>query len=262
MTGPPRPSRCQRSSVGLTLVRPEELRPEHGGVAHDVEHDPVAAGLVVGVHRVEDVAGLDVVPDDVGGVAVAGQQADPGVVALLPVVREAGAGARGLQVEGHRQVEQDDPALGDGAVVHADRPAHGDPARRAHAGVGPDDADVDVVAPAPEVGHGVEVAGARVALGVRGVPTGQRAAEVARPDRLELVGQLVGQRTGLDDGERAARMADDVGVRRRSPCRRAPARAAASPRGLRPRRRSAPNGSGTTRRGRRASGSRAPCRHR
>ena len=75
------------------LVGAEELRAEHGGVAHHVEHDPVAAGLVEGVHRVEDVAGLDVVPDDVGRVAVAGKQADPGVVAVLPAVREAAPAA-------------------------------------------------------------------------------------------------------------------------------------------------------------------------
>src|SRR5205814_1230004 len=54
----------------------------------------------------------------------------------------------------------------------------------------------------------------RVELRVRGVPTGQGAVEVARPDRVELVGHLVGPASALDDGERAAGLADHVGVGR------------------------------------------------
>ena len=51
-----------------------------------------------------------------------------------------------------------------------------------------------------------------VELGVRGEAAGQRAAEVARADGVQLVGQLIGQRAGLDGGERAPGVGDDVGV--------------------------------------------------
>ena len=196
------------------LGRAEELRAEHGGVAHDIEHHPVAIGLVEHVHRVEHVTGLDVVPYDVGGVAVAWQQADPGVVPLLPAVREARTGGDGLHAEGHRKVEQHDVALRDGGVVHAHRAAHRDAPRGAHPRRRVDDRHLDVVAPAEEVGDGVELAGQRVPLGVRRVAALESAAEVARADRLELVGQLVGPCAGLDDGEGASRVPDHIRVRR------------------------------------------------
>ena len=77
-----------------------------------------------------------------------------------------------------------------------------------------EDGHLDVVAPPEEIGHGVELAGQRVPLGVRRVAAVERAAEVAGADGLQLVGQLVGPRPGLDDGEGAAGVADDVGVGR------------------------------------------------
>ena len=125
LTAPPWPSRCQRSSVG-TPRSGRGLRAEHGGVAHHVDHDAIAVRLVEGVHRVEHVARLDVVPDDLGRLAVAGQQADAGLVALLPAVRERRTRRGGVQAERHGEIEQDDGALRDGAVVHAHRSAHGD----------------------------------------------------------------------------------------------------------------------------------------
>ena len=77
-----------------------------------------------------------------------------------------------------------------------------------------DDRHLDVVAPAEEIGDGVELTRERVALGVGRVAAVERAAEVTGPDRVELVGQLVRARPRLDDGEGAARMPDDVGVGR------------------------------------------------
>src|SRR3712207_6156775 len=76
------------------------------------------------------------------------------------------------------------------------------------------DDDVLDVVPGPVVGDRVQVAGPPVELGVRRVAARQGAAEVARPDRLQLVGQLVGQRTGLHGGEGPSTVRQDVRVGR------------------------------------------------
>ena len=182
-------------------------------MAHDVEHDAAPIGVVEGVHRVEHVARTDVVPDDVGRFAVTGQQPDAGPVTILPAVGEARTGRRRVHAERHREIQQDDGALGDGAVVHADRAAHGDAPGGAQFGLRVQDRDLDVVAPAEEVGDGVELTRQRVPLGVCRVAAGERAAEVAGADGLELVAQLVRTRPGLDDGEGTAGVPDHVGVR-------------------------------------------------
>ena len=85
----------------------------------------------------------------------------------------------------------------------------------------------------------MQLTGVRVALGVRGVAAGQRAVEVARPDRVELVGQLVVGDAALDQRERLARrgrsrwcwrrsreIADVPGSARGSPSARGGVRAA------------------------------------
>ena len=51
-----------------------------------------------------------------------------------------------------------------------------------------------------------------VELGVGGEPARQRAGKVARAERVQLAGQLIGQRAGLDGGQVAAGVGDDVGV--------------------------------------------------
>ena len=153
-------------------------------------------------------------PDDLGRLAVPGQQADAGPIALLPAVGERRTRRSGIEAERHREIEQDDGALGDGAVMHAHRPAHGDAPAGAHPRLRVHDRHLDVVAPAEEIGDGVELPRQWVALRVRRVAAFQRAAEIAGADRLELVAQLVGACAGLHDGEGASRMADDVGVGR------------------------------------------------
>ena len=197
------------------LGRAQELRAEHGGMAHHVEHHPVAVRLVERVHRVEHIAGLDVVPDDVGGVSVPGQQPHAGVVPLLPAVGEKCTRGDRLHAEGHRKVEEDDVALRDGRVVHAHGTAHRHSPRGAHACLGVEDRHLDVVAPTEEVGHGVELVGQRIPLGMGRVAALERAAEVTRADRLELVAQLVWPRPGLHDGEGAPRVPDDIRVGRK-----------------------------------------------
>src|SRR5699024_3126329 len=59
---------------GGALVGPVQVGGEDPGVAHQVDDD--AAGQVVGVEGVEDVAGGRLEPDHVLGRAVEGQQAD------------------------------------------------------------------------------------------------------------------------------------------------------------------------------------------
>ena len=78
-------------------------------------------------------------------------------------------------------------------------------------GVGADD-DVLQVRDRPVVGDGVQVAGGRIDLRVGGVAVGQRAAEVAVRERVELVGELDRPRPGLDEGERPAAESHHVGV--------------------------------------------------
>ena len=58
----------------------------------------------------------------------------------------------------------------------------------------------------------MQLAGERVALGMGGVAARKGAVEVAGPDGVELVGELIGPAAALDDGEGAAGVADDVGV--------------------------------------------------
>ena len=115
---------------GRGVVGAEALGVEHPVVAHDVEHDAVA--VVVGVERVEHVARRHLEPAHVGAVAAERDQPDPGGAVVLPRVREAGAAHGDVEVEDHRQVVDDHPALGDRAVVH-------------HRPVG----DVDRATPAP-----------------------------------------------------------------------------------------------------------------
>ncbi len=182
------------------LVGAEPVGVEHLRVAHDVDDDPVA--VVVGVERVEDVAGLDVEPADVGGgAAVAGHDPHPGrdssgpsgrgrpgwsrpssrpIIDLGHRLRASGAcrrtgrrlwppGARcgpgrtragdRVEVEHAGQVEEDDVALGEGEVVHHRAAGHLDVDDAADPGVGADHRVLHLVAPAPVVGHGVELAG-------------------------------------------------------------------------------------------------------
>ncbi len=82
----------------------------------------------------------------------------------------------------------------------------------AHAPIDVDHRVLDLVAPTPVVRHCVQLARLGIALRVRGVPTGQRAVEVAHPDGAELAVELVRAGAGFDDRERAAGVADHVGI--------------------------------------------------
>ncbi len=58
----------------------------------------------------------------------------------------------------------------------------------------------------------MQVAGHRVAFGMRGEAAPQRAAEIARPGRLQFIGELVGQRARLNRRQSAPADADDVRI--------------------------------------------------
>src|SRR5262249_14968043 len=58
----------------------------------------------------------------------------------------------------------------------------------------------------------VQLTGFRVTLGMRGIPTGERAVEVAYADGVQFVGEFVDRKTAFDQRERLARMSDHVGV--------------------------------------------------
>src|SRR5206468_2633057 len=86
--------------------------------------------------------------------------------------------------------------------------------RTTHPAVVGDDGVLHLRTPTPVVGNSVKLAGGRIAQRVRGVRARQRAFEVAGADGVELVSQLVGITAAFDDRERAAGVADHVGVRR------------------------------------------------
>ena len=99
------------------------VRLPHVLEAGDVEDDLVA--VFVGVHRVEHVAGVDVVPLHLGVVAGAGHDAEARRVVLVPAdghVPRHGC----FHAEHCGQVHEHHVVLGDVEVVHHRRAAHGD----------------------------------------------------------------------------------------------------------------------------------------
>ena len=199
----------------------------------------------------EDIAGLDVEPADVGVAALARHHADPCGIAWVPRVREATVGARrGRHARGHRvgdahpteksrhhqpgrqaqrlrhghlhgllDVERDGQViehhipLGEREVVHHRTSRDLDVHGAAGASVDSDHGVLHGVLLAEAVGHRVKFPGLGVALGVRGVAAPQRAVEIADPDSVEFVGEFVGRDARLDERQRLAGVADHVGVR-------------------------------------------------
>ena len=159
----------------------------------------------------EDPAGIDREPPDGVVGALPAQQAHPRRVVRVPGVRQLRTGRGGVHAERHGQVEQHHVALGEREVVHHRAVVDRDVGGLADPAVGADDHVLDVV-PAPEVGDRVQVAGAPVQLRVRGVPAGERAAEVAGTHGVQVLGQLVRQWAGLDGGQQPPGVGEDVRV--------------------------------------------------
>ena len=201
--------------AGGTVVGAEPIPVEDLRVAHDVDHDLARRGLE-GVQWVEHVAEPDVEPTHRVGLTVAGQQAHAGAVVRVPGVRELGPGHRRVEVEGHREVEEDHVVLGDGAVVDHRPPLDGHPDLAPQATVGTDDRVAEVV-PGPEVADRVQLPGVWIPLGVGGVALLDRSVETVHRHRLQLIGQLDREEPRLDDRPGPAGVADDVGVRGEAP---------------------------------------------
>ena len=85
-------------------------------------------------------------PHDVGGLALARQQAEPAAVVGVPAEREA-TGEGEVEVDRDRQVEHDGVALRERHVVQHGHAGQRDVDRAAHPAVGPDDDVLHVVHP-------------------------------------------------------------------------------------------------------------------
>ena len=160
----------------------------------------------------EDVAGIDVEPADLTERVVAAQHAQAGAVAVVPSVGHVARIVDGhVEAEHDRQVHEDDVVFGEGEVVHhrqrldLERPIDG----QLTGGVGPVVGDVRLKDVA--VSEEVQFSGGRADLRVGRHRVVELAAEVVAADRLQIVGDLVGQRR-LDKGQRLACVVDDVGV--------------------------------------------------
>jgi DNA-binding CsgD family transcriptional regulator len=185
-------------------------------IADQVHHYPVT--VVVGVECVEDPARVDVDPADGAGIheGLAAHQTDARLVRRVPGVRHLASAGQQVQAEGDRQVQQDQVVLGQCEVVHHGPVVDRDVGGATHPSRGVDD-DVPDVIPGPEVRDSVQLTGPVIGLGVRGEAASQRAAEVARPERVQLIGKLVRQRARLCGGQGPPGMTDDVHVGREVP---------------------------------------------
>ena len=163
----------------------------------------------------EHVARLDLEPLHLVGRPGQGQDAEAGPVVVAPAVGQGVALHRQRKVEEHGQVVEDHRRLGDRAVVDHRVARDRDVDLVRHPAVGADHRVVDHLGPLPPVARRVELAGARVALGVGGEAVAKRPVQVREAHRVELVGELGRAAAGLDDGEGLAGQADHVGVRHR-----------------------------------------------
>jgi hypothetical protein len=94
---------CRGSFAGSQLLCREHLR-----MPNDVYHDGVA--VVVGVHRVKDIAGFHVEPAHIGVVAFARHDPDPGRIPGVPRVREPAIGTIGPRLSGRDRVGDANPS--------------------------------------------------------------------------------------------------------------------------------------------------------
>jgi DNA-binding CsgD family transcriptional regulator len=182
-------------------------------IADQVHHHPVA--VVVGVERMEDPAWVDVDPADGAGTGttLTAHQADACLVRRVPGVRHLPSAGQQVQAEGDRQVQQDHVVRGQREVVHHGPVVDRDVGGAAYPPCAVDDDVADVI-PGPEVRDSVQLTGLAIGLGVRGEAAAQRAAEVARSERVQLIGELVRQRACLRGGQGPPAMTDDVHVGR------------------------------------------------
>jgi hypothetical protein len=162
----------------------------------------------------EHIAGGHLAPDDVGGGAVPGQQADARRVLRVPGEREAQAALHHAEVDGDRQVVDHHVVLGEAQVVDHRHVRHRHVHRALHPAVGTDPHVLNVVAEVgPVVSHGVQLAAVGVGLRMgREGAVGEGTEERVRAHGFQLVGQLHWRLAGLHQGPGAPGQTDDVGV--------------------------------------------------
>ena len=112
----------------------------------------------------------------------------------------------------HGKVEDQNVALGHGEIMHHGPVRDGDCDRALHLPVGPDHDVPNLGLHAQVVGHRMPLAGQRIEVRVGGEGAVEGAGEVLIADRLKLMGQRHGGRTGLHEGQRPSAEALDVGV--------------------------------------------------
>ena len=161
----------------------------------------------------EDVARLDVAPDDVRPLAFARQQADARGVFRIPAIGEALARDERRHREGDGQVHDDDVVLGDHAVVDRRAVLYFDRLVAADFSVGPENRVPDRGRITACIADRMHLAGIRIKVRMGRERLAERAVEIREFPRLELFRDFGGIAAGFDDGEDLASMADDIGVR-------------------------------------------------
>ena len=175
-----RPAVQRRRTAAVRTVDELALGREHRRVPGHVDDDG-AVVRVVGVHRVEHVARVDLGPLHVRVATVTRHHTDARRRIGVPTERERLHG----EVEHHRQIEEQDATARDREVVHHHRPRQRD-RFAAHELTARVDQVVDEVRLGEPVRERVQLARDRVDLRVGGEPTRQRSAEVDAPQRVEL----------------------------------------------------------------------------
>ncbi len=117
-----------------------------------------------------------------------------------------------LRIEGDRKIVEHDMVFGQREIVHHRAAGNFDVHRAARAPVNADDRVLHTVAATERVGHRVQFPGVRVTLGVRGVAAAQGGIKIAGTDGLQLVGELVVGDATFDQRQRAAGVAEHIGV--------------------------------------------------
>lgn len=198
----------ERDCVG---IRPVLAVGEHAVVDADI-HDHFARRVLIGIAGMEDVARLDIAPDDLVIGAMARHQADAGLVRRIPAIGEGMAGEQRLQREGDGQVHDDDILLCDGAIVDRRTMLDRDGFLADHLAAGIDDGVMDGRRVHREIGDGMHLAGLWIEVRVGGEGAFQRAAERVVRQRVEFVVQAYGECARLDKGPGIASMPDNVRV--------------------------------------------------
>ena len=176
--------------------------------ATDVEHDLVS--IFVRIDRVEDVAGIDLVPDHVGVAAVARHHAQTRTVVVAPGDRHAAARGQ-AQIEHHRQIHEDHVVSGHVPVVHHGRALDVDLfALHERSVLG--HSVVDEVGRELAVAEEEQFAGFGADARMRSHCRRELASKIVGADGFEFVAQRKGKGT-LFEGEDFAAVANHVGIR-------------------------------------------------